>query len=71
VRELLQAHPPRRVQTEQGELVQGLTVRLSVQRAQACGEVDLGDAARFYPSDEALSVWRRDAHEGQVSIVYE
>jgi DNA polymerase III subunit alpha len=71
VRELLQAHPPRRVQTEQGELVQGLTVRLSVQRAQACGEVDLGDAARFYPSDEALSVWRRDAHEGQASIVYE
>jgi len=71
VRELLRAHPPRRVQTEQGELVQGLTVRLAVQRDQACGEVDLGEAARFYPSDEALSVWRRDAHEGQASIVYE
>ncbi len=71
VRELLRAHPPRRVQTEQGERVQGLTVRLAVQRPQACGEVDLGEAARFYPSDEALSVWRRDAHEGQASIVYE
>jgi DNA polymerase-3 subunit alpha len=71
VRELLQAYPPKRVQTEQGEVIRGLTVRLAVQRPQACGEVDLGEAARFYPSDEALSVWRRDAHEGQASIVYE
>lgn len=71
VRELLQAHPPRRVATEHGELVQGLGVRLAVHRPQAYGEVDLGEAARFYPSDEALDHWRRGAHDGQASIVYE
>ena len=34
----------------------------SAQAVQA--ELDLGDAARFWPSDEALARWRTLAHEG-------
>mgnify|MGYP003577043004 CR=1 FL=1 len=71
VREVVQSHPPKRVATEQGELVQGLTVRLQLRRAQAYGELDLGEDARFFPTDDALSRWREGAHEGQAAIVYE
>ena len=31
----------------------------------------LGDAARFWPCDEALGRWRGIAHAGQAQIVYE
>ena len=37
----------------------------------AVGEVDLGDTARFWPADEALSRWRAVAHEGLARVVYE
>ncbi len=71
VRELVQSFPPRRLSTDHGEVVQGLGVRLQLKRADACGELDLGDDARFYPSDDALSRWRDGAHEGRAVIVYE
>ena len=54
VAEVLREFPSRRVVTEHGELPQGLAVRLALQREHATGELDLGDAARFFPSDEAL-----------------
>jgi DNA polymerase III subunit alpha len=66
VQTLLRDFPSRRVQTEQGEQTQGLTVRLHVQREQASGELDLGAAARFYPSDEALQRWCAESHTAQV-----
>ena len=66
--ELLREFPARRVSTEQGELVQGLSVRLILQRERAEGVVDLGDAARFYPSDAALARWARSA---PARIVYD
>jgi hypothetical protein len=59
--ELLREFPARRVSTEEGELVQGLPVRLILKRERAEGVVDLGDAARFYPSDAALARWARSA----------
>ncbi len=68
VAELLREFPARRVATDQGELVQGLPVRLAVQRARAHGEIDLGDAARFFPSDEALERWRQ---RGAAAVVYD
>jgi DNA polymerase-3 subunit alpha len=71
VRELVKSSPPRRTATEHGEVVQGLGVRLQLKRTHACGELDLGDEARFYPTDEALSRWREGAHEGQAIVVYE
>ena len=71
VAEVLRDFPQRRIATEQGDLPQGLTVRLQLLRDSASGELDLGDAARFYPTDDALDRWRAAAHGGQAVVVYE
>jgi DNA polymerase-3 subunit alpha len=71
VADVLRLWPARRVDSEHGELVQGLSVRFRLQRPGAVGELDLGDEARFWPSDEALGRWRSIAHEGAAQIVYE
>jgi DNA polymerase-3 subunit alpha len=70
VADVLRLWPPRTVETEQGELRQGLLVRLRLHRTSATAELDLGDEARFWPSDEALARWRSLAHGG-AQIVYE
>jgi len=75
VAEVLRDFPSRRIATEHGDLPQGLTVRLELSRtiddASASGELDLGDAARFYPTDAALDRWRAGAHHGQAVVVYD
>ncbi|MFZ2652833.1 MAG: DNA polymerase III subunit alpha [Burkholderiaceae bacterium] len=71
VAEVLRDFPARRVATEHGEMTQGMAVRLRLQRQRASAEVDLGEAARFYPSDAALARWRAGAIDGRASIVYE
>jgi DNA polymerase III subunit alpha len=68
IRDLLAASPARRVATEHGELRQGLAVRLQLRRQGAAAALDLGDDARFWPSDEALLRWRAAA---DVQVVYE
>jgi DNA polymerase III subunit alpha len=71
VAEVLREFPARRLATEHGETAQGLPVRLRVQRQRASAELDLGDAARFYPCDAALERWRAGASEGRAMIVYD
>jgi len=71
VQRLVREFPARREQTEQGELVRGLPVRLSVRREQAVAELQLGEAARFYPSDAALASWMAQADQGIAQIVYD
>jgi DNA polymerase-3 subunit alpha len=71
VAEVLRDYPSRRVATEHGDLPQGLTIRLALHRERASGEIDLGEAARFYPTDEALSRWRSSAAAGKAEVVYE
>jgi DNA polymerase-3 subunit alpha len=74
VAELLRLWPARKVQSDQGELRQGLTVRLRLRRSTATADLDLGEEARFWPCDEALARWRSvaGAHPGgQAQIVYE
>ena len=63
--------PPQRESTEQGEVVKGLPVRLALHRDSATAELQLGEAARFYPSDAALASWMAQAHQGQSQVVYE
>jgi DNA polymerase III subunit alpha len=58
-------------QSEQGELVRGLPVRFVLRTSDATAELQLGDAARFYPTDTALAVWRTQADQGQAAIVYD
>jgi DNA polymerase-3 subunit alpha len=71
VADVLRLWPGRRVGTDDGEQVRGLGVRLLLQRERASAELDLGDDARFWPSDEALARWRSIAHQGHATVVYE
>jgi DNA polymerase-3 subunit alpha len=78
VEQMLRDFPARRtpidadeseVTGESGERVQGLPIRLVIERERATAEIDLGEAARFYPSDEALKAWQVGSH-GQARLVY-
>jgi DNA polymerase-3 subunit alpha len=71
VAEVLRDFPVRRVASEAGELPQGLAVRLNLHRERASAELDLGEAAKFYPTDAALERWRAGASEGRAVIVYD
>jgi len=86
VAKLLREFPAQREMTEQGELVRGLLVRFALERMPgvssegtqaeegaegAYAELQLGDAARFYPSDAALARWRSQADAGRAVIAYD
>jgi DNA polymerase-3 subunit alpha len=43
---------------------------LAIQRHSAQAEVELGEDARFYPSDEALQRWLA-ACQGRARVVYD
>ncbi|MGJ7508973.1 DNA polymerase III subunit alpha [Variovorax sp. GT1P44] len=63
--------PPRTEQSEHGELLQGLGVRLSMARNGAQVELQLGERAKFFPTDAALASWMAQADAGKAAIVYE
>jgi len=71
VQRLVREFPAQRVSSEQGDLVRGLPVRLALHRDQASAELQLGDEARFFPSDAALASWMAQADAGAAQIVYE
>ncbi|MGH8787640.1 MAG: DNA polymerase III subunit alpha, partial [Cupriavidus necator] len=71
IERLLKEFPPKRETSEQGELVRGLSVRLALRRDSARAELQLGEEARFFPSDAALASWMAQADQGQAAIVYE
>ncbi|MBC7681427.1 MAG: DNA polymerase III subunit alpha [Ferruginibacter sp.] len=70
---LVKDFPPQRETTEQGDVVHGLPVRLSVQRQTAHGSavavLQLGEQARFYPTDAALAYCLAQA--AQAVVAYE
>ena len=68
---LVKDFPPRLETTEVGELRQGLPVRLSLARGGARVDLQLGERARFFPTDAALASWMAQAEAGQAAIVYE
>jgi DNA polymerase-3 subunit alpha len=72
VADVLRLWPPRKSESEQGDvLLSGLQIRFRLQRRHATAELDLGDAARFWPCDEALARWRAVAHNGAATVVYD
>lgn len=71
VAELVRDHPAKRVSTEQGDVSQGLGLRLKLTRPRAVAELDLGEDARFYPSDAALAFLGSAVQAGQIQIVYD
>jgi len=68
--DVLRLWPAQSEQTELGPVVKGLQVRFKLQREGVSAELDLGDAARFWPCDEALARWRSAAHAGAALVVY-
>jgi DNA polymerase III subunit alpha len=71
IAQLVREFPPRREDTDQGELVRGLTVRLLVKRPGAQCELQLDDRAQFFPTDAALASWMAQAHDRQAHIVFD
>ncbi len=72
---LLKEFPAQKEVSEQGELWRGLGVRLALmckgEEGAAQAELQLGEQARFYPSDAALASWWAQAAPGTAEIVYE
>ncbi len=71
IAQLVRDFPPRREETDQGELVRGLGVRLMVERTGARCELQLDDRALFFPTDAALASWMAQAHERRAEIVFD
>jgi DNA polymerase-3 subunit alpha len=72
---LVKEFPAQRITTDEGELLRGLPVRLSLSR-QAEGvaveaQIQLGDKAKFFPTDAALAGWIAQADGGQAVIAYD
>jgi len=78
---LVKEFPAQRVMTDQGELIRGLPVRLSLSRqgqgegegsgVGATAEVQLGEQAKFFPTDAALAGWIAQADGGKAGIAYD
>lgn len=75
VARLLKDYPAQREETEQGVLMRGLQVRLALtcqdDEGAAAVELQLGERARFYPSNAALASWWAQVAPGTADIVYE
>jgi DNA polymerase-3 subunit alpha len=85
LRRLLEQFPPRVESTEYGDLARGLPIRLALERraahpgtaggdnaiAGAAAQFDLGEGAKFFPSDAALAGWVAQADQGRAMVVYE
>jgi DNA polymerase-3 subunit alpha len=68
---LVKEFPPRTEQSEHGELLQGLGVRLSMARGGAQVELQLGERAKFFPTDAALASWMAQADAGRAAVIYD
>ena len=71
VTEIVRQWPARRIPGDEGDLYQGLPVRLRLMRPGARGELDLGSVGRFWPCEEALQRWRALAEGRRVEVGYE
>jgi DNA polymerase III subunit alpha len=71
IERMLREFPAQVQATEEGDWVRGLPIRIHLLRDNASAQIQLGEQARFYPSDAALASWMAQAHDGQAHIVYE
>ena len=71
ISKLVRDFPPRPGLADQVDTSRGLPVRLSLRRDSAIAELQLGDAAKFFPTDAALASWMAQADKGLAKIVYE
>jgi DNA polymerase-3 subunit alpha len=75
VARLLKDFPAKKEVSELGDLWRGLGVRLALNCASEAGaasaELQLGERAKFYPSNAALASWWAQATPGKVEIIYD
>ena len=71
ISKLVRDFPPRQGLADQVDTSRGLPVRLSLHRDSAVAELQLGDAAKFFPTDAALASWMAQADKGLAKIIYE
>jgi DNA polymerase-3 subunit alpha len=71
VRQLVTDFPARTEYTEAGDVTKGLRVRMRLLRDTAHCELQLGEQARFFPTDAALASWAASAYEQDAHVVYE
>jgi DNA polymerase III subunit alpha len=75
---MIRDFPAKKEETEQGTLLRGLPVRYALWREgqgdhaglNVSAEIELGERAKFFPSDAALASWIAQAHAGDAHIVY-
>jgi DNA polymerase III subunit alpha len=75
---MIRDFPAKKEETEQGTLLRGLPVRYALWRdgqgdhagLNVSAEIELGERAKFFPSDAALASWIAQAHAGDAHIVY-
>jgi DNA polymerase-3 subunit alpha len=46
-------------------------VRIHLLRDGACAQIQLGEQAKFFPTEAALASWMAQAHDGQAQIIYD
>ena len=73
---LVREYPPRREEIPEGDsLLHGLKERMGVrcaaEGAAAVAELQLGESARFYPTDAALAAWTAQVGTGSATVVYD
>ena len=69
--ELVKTWPAHIQATDQGDVCQGLALRVQISLPAVTAELDLGDDSRFWPTDEALARCKALAHGGRAAIVYD
>ncbi len=74
LRAIVKNFPSKREITEQGEFFKGLGVRFDIEKSNddliAAAQIQLGDAARFFPSDAALASWHAALGAKAFKLVY-
>jgi DNA polymerase-3 subunit alpha len=69
---LVKEFPPRIEQTEAGELRNGLAGASGAgARCGAQVELQLGERAKFFPTDAALASWTAQAEAGKAAVIYD
>ena len=78
MRSIMKDFPPKRELTDQGEFFKGLGIRFEIEKSSdelaATAQIQLGELARFFPSDAALASWYAavdsSASEQAIRLVY-
>ncbi len=74
MRTIIKDFPPKRELTDQGEFFKGVGIRFEIEKSSeeltATAQLQLGESARFFPSDAALASWYAAVDAQRLKLVY-